>query len=61
MAEGEGFEPPEPVGSTVFETAPFNRSGTPPAYTHKVTFRASALQLQSANPLPGVVKRVLWD
>jgi hypothetical protein len=30
-AEGEGFEPPVPAkGTTVFETAPFNHSGTPP-------------------------------
>ena len=37
LAEGEGFEPSEGLRpSTVFETAPFNHSGTPPrwcAYT----------------------------
>ena len=27
---GVGFEPTEPCGSTVFKTAPFDRSGTPP-------------------------------
>ena len=31
-AERQGFEPWEPEGSTVFETAPFNRSGTSPTY-----------------------------
>ena len=30
MAEGEGFEPPEPFGSTVFKTAAFNHSANPP-------------------------------
>ncbi len=30
LAEGEGFEPPEPCGSMVFKTIPFGRSGIPP-------------------------------
>ena len=30
LAEGEGFEPPVPEGTAVFETAPFGHSGTPP-------------------------------
>ena len=30
LAEREGFEPPVPEGTTVFETAPFDRSGTSP-------------------------------
>ena len=30
LAEGEGFEPPSPCGLTVFKTAAFNRSATPP-------------------------------
>ena len=30
MAEGEGFEPPEPRGSTVFKTAAIDHSATPP-------------------------------
>jgi hypothetical protein len=30
MAEGQGFEPWVPKGTTVFETAPFNHSGIPP-------------------------------
>ena len=30
LAEREGFEPPEPCGSTVFKTAAFDRSATSP-------------------------------
>src|SRR5450830_1167168 len=30
LAEEEGFEPPEPFGSTVFKTAALNHSATPP-------------------------------
>ena len=30
LAEGEGFEPPEPCGSPVFKTAAFNHSANPP-------------------------------
>jgi antitoxin MazE len=30
LAEREGFEPPEPFGSTVFKTAAFDRSATSP-------------------------------
>ena len=34
MAEAGGFEPPIPFWSiAVFETAPFDHSGTPPLYT----------------------------
>ena len=32
MAEEVGFEPTEPLGSTVFKTAAFNRSAIPPQY-----------------------------
>ncbi len=31
VAEGEGFEPPEPRGSTVFKTAAIDHSATPPS------------------------------
>ncbi len=34
VAEGEGFEPPEAFTSTVFKTAPFDRSGIPPRVTN---------------------------
>ncbi len=30
LAEGEGFEPPEPCGSTVFKTAAIVHSAIPP-------------------------------
>lgn len=30
LAEGEGFEPPEPCGSPVFKTGALNHSATPP-------------------------------
>ena len=33
MAESEGFEPPDPFGSTVFKTAAFDRSASSPSYT----------------------------
>ncbi len=29
-AEGEGFEPPVPFGTTVFKTAAFDHSANPP-------------------------------
>ena len=34
MAEREGFEPPEPFGSTVFKTAAFDHSATSPHPDH---------------------------
>ena len=33
MAESEGFEPPDPFGSTVFKTAAFDRSASSPWYS----------------------------
>jgi hypothetical protein len=33
LADGEGFEPPDPFGSTVFKTAALNRSATHPLPT----------------------------
>ena len=30
MAVGQGFEPREPLGSTVFKTAAFDHSASPP-------------------------------
>ena len=33
LAEGEGFEPPEPCGSPVFKTGSLNHSDTPPKRT----------------------------
>ncbi len=50
IAEGEGFEPSVPhKGTTVFETAPFDHSGTPP----EVDRKENVLLLRSAiNPRP---------
>ena len=33
LAEEEGFEPPDPFGSTVFKTVAISRSATPPGVT----------------------------
>ena len=35
LAEREGFEPPDPCGSTVFKTAAFDHSATSPVSTSK--------------------------
>ena len=37
MAEGEGFEPPEPCGSAVFKTAAIDHSATLPYYLADLT------------------------
>ena len=37
LAEAVGFEPTEPCGSTVFKTAAFNHSATPPHAVYKDT------------------------
>ena len=42
MAEEEGFEPPEPRGSTVFKTAAIDHSATPPALPISGVGRARA-------------------
>ena len=36
MAVGVGFEPTEPLGSTVFKTAAFDHSASPPNSTTSV-------------------------
>jgi hypothetical protein len=36
MAEREGFEPPDPYGSTVFKTAAFDRSATSPGWSKSI-------------------------
>ena len=41
MAERQGFEPWVPFGTTVFETAPFDHSGTSPF--NAISFQQSAL------------------
>ena len=37
LAERQGFEPWVPFSTTVFETAPFNHSGTSPNLEYRVT------------------------
>ena len=36
MAESEGFEPPDPFGSTVFKTAAFDRSASSPDISYRI-------------------------
>ena len=43
MAESEGFEPPDPFGSTVFKTAAFDRSASSPL--NSMLFVANAFVL----------------
>ena len=38
LAEKEGFEPPEPLGSTVFKTAAIDHSAISPIYFATVFF-----------------------
>ena len=56
MAEREGFEPPEPFGSTVFKTAAFGHSATSPmmqlqATSYKLQFLVSIDATRLAPPL----------
>ena len=41
LAEGEGFEPPVPLGTAVFKTAAFDHSATPPVAVKIGTARGS--------------------
>jgi hypothetical protein len=47
VAEGEGFEPPEPCGSAVFKTAAIDHSATLPVRRPNVRgyFRRSTVQM----------------
>ncbi len=46
-AEEEGFEPSVPRGGTpVFETGPFNHSGTPPQKIGRLSSRSTSLKKQ---------------
>jgi hypothetical protein len=44
MADGEGFEPPEPLGSTVFKTAAIDHSATHPSQDTAFGGFGSAMQ-----------------
>ena len=52
MAERPGFEPGVPSGTTVFETAPINHSGTSPIISKKAQrfFRRRLTRLRRARP-----------
>ena len=43
MAVGQGFEPREPLGSTVFKTAAFDHSASPPKLLFGPAERSAAL------------------
>ena len=45
MAEGEGFEPPVPFGTSVFKTDALNRSAIPPKIAPTKTLNSSLLTL----------------
>ena len=55
LAERQGFEPWEPEGSTVFETAPFNHSGTSPIRKRATSARQTLDQ--QTNPQLSPVSR----
>jgi hypothetical protein len=63
LAEGEGFEPPDLLQSTVFKTAALNRSATPPVlrvqkYASQRNYKAILKKINSpakkifSNPMP---------
>ncbi len=49
MAEREGFEPPDPYGSTVFKTAALNRSATSPSYSRITEIKIDVLSFAQGN------------
>ena len=52
LAERQGFEPWEPFrGSTVFETVPFDHSGTSPCMCGGVIYEALAGQARGVLPI----------
>ena len=58
MAEGEGFEPPEPRGSTVFKTAAIDHSATPPDAVEITGKGAFAQARMHSRPTPDLKNRV---
>lgn len=46
LAEGEGFEPPVPLGTTVFKTAAIDHSAIPPKNRRKSSILFCVLQIQ---------------
>ena len=57
MAESEGFEPPEPFGSTVFKTAAFDHSANSPHV--KRSYLYIRLYLQASNKTLMYIKLIL--
>ena len=55
MAESEGFEPPDPFGSTVFKTAAFDRSASSPF----VLFGVCRYSVSLSDGTNRVVRRVV--
>ena len=56
MAESEGFEPPEPFGSTVFKTAAFDHSANSP---HKIGHIYIPLYLQASDKALMYIKLIM--
>ncbi len=46
MAEGEGFEPPVPFGTSVFKTDALNRSAIPPKSSTTLNFELLNFELK---------------
>ena len=46
LAEGVGFEPTVTCATTVFKTAPLNRSGTPPSAFSRIRSRLSVVAVR---------------
>ena len=60
MAEGEGFEPPEVLPSTVFKTAAISRSAIPPEMLDNDKAKLKSLstadyELTEARPLSVII------
>ena len=58
LAEEEGFEPPEPFGSTVFKTAAIDHSATPP---RDVFYTGMKFHVQSCLSLPDAISSHTWE
>jgi hypothetical protein len=60
MAEREGFEPPVPFGTTVFETAPLSHSGTSPNSSGGIDVFAHSMQgfILKITSLIGAAQRI---
>jgi hypothetical protein len=57
MAEREGFEPPDPRGSTVFKTAAFDRSATSPIHEPIILLNLSEFVTDFPTKIPAAYPR----